>query len=129
MTLDAYRNNLLPSERRLFDEFVDIGIVKTIYALLDAKVDDLVIKRVVTTHWNISNDEFIDVFTHARINAALDLLWEHLRLMGYTESQADEFLDANSIENRLFHNRELLKYWNNPEKLIKAVQQKKKNKE
>lgn len=129
MTLDTYRNNLLPSERRLFDEFVDIGIVKTIYALLDAKVDDQVIKRVVTTHWNISSDEFIDIFTHARINAALDLLWEHLRLMGYTESQADEFLDANSIKHRLSHNHELLKYWNNPEKLIKAVQPKKKSKE
>ena len=129
MTLDDYRNNLLPSERRLFDEFVDIGIVKTIYALLDAKVDDLVIKRVVTTHWSISSDEFIDIFTHARIDAALELLWEHLRLMGFTESQANAFLNANAIEKRLFHNHELLKYWNNPEKLYKAVQQKKKNKE
>lgn len=129
MTLDAYRNSLLPSERRLFDEFVDIGIVKTIYALLDAKVEEQEIKRVVTMYWDISNDEFIDFFTQSRINAALDLLWEHLRLKGYSELQADDFIDANSIKNRLLHNHELLKYWNNPEKLIKAIQQKKKSKE
>ena len=39
MTLEEYRNNLLPSDRSLFDEFVTIGIRKTIYALLDANVD------------------------------------------------------------------------------------------
>lgn len=40
MTLEEYRADLLPSERPLFDDVVAIGIRKTIFALLDADVDD-----------------------------------------------------------------------------------------
>ena len=129
MTLDEYRNELRPSERILFDDFVKIGIKKTIYALLDAKVEDRDIIRVVVAHWNISHKESTDSLINAKINAALDLLWEHLRFQGHTETEADDFLIDNSIEERLVNDHALLTHWNNPEKILKVVQQKKKSKE
>ena len=73
MTLEEYRNSLLPSDRSLFDEFVAIGIKKTIYALLDANVDDSAIQRVVIDHWNISQEEFRDVLIDAKKEVALYL--------------------------------------------------------
>lgn len=129
MTLEEYRRNLLPSERKRFDEFIDIGIMKTIYALLDAEVADQEIKRVVSKHWNTSHDEFVSMLTDAKISAALDLVWENLQLGGYTAYEADEFLINNSIKIKLSQNHELLAYWNKPDKLIKAVCPKKKHKE
>lgn len=69
MTLEEYRNSLLPSDRSLFDEFVTIGIKKTIYALLDANVEDPVIKRVVIDHWNTLQEELSGVLTDAKKEA------------------------------------------------------------
>lgn len=129
MTLEEYRNNLLPSDRSLFDEFVTIGIRKTIYALLDANVDDPVIQRVVIENWNISQEEFSDILIDAKKEIALYLLRQHLLFQGYRPDEADKFLSSNMIKNHLSHNHELLNQWKSPEKILKFVQQKKKNKE
>lgn len=129
MTLEEYRNSLLPSDRSLFDEFVTIGIKKTIYALLDANVEDPVIKRVVIDHWNISQEEFTDVLTDAKKEAALYLVRQHLLFQGYNPDEADKFLSSHMIKIHLSHNHELLNQWKSPEKILKTVQQKKKNKE
>ena len=129
MTLEQYRNNLLPSERPLFDEVVSIGIKKTVYALLDADVDDTVIQRVVIDNWDITYEDFIDVLIDAKKEIALYLLWQHLTLQGYTTNEAERFISSNGVEIHLSRNHELLKQWKNPEKIYKAVQQKKKGKE
>ena len=129
MTLEEYRNNLLPSDRRLFDEFVDIGIKKTIFSLLDADVVDTVIQRVVVNNWDISQEEFSNYLINAKKEIALYLIQQHLSFQGYTPDEVDTYVSAHMISIHLSHNHELLKLWKSPEKILKAVQQKKKNKE
>lgn len=129
MTLEEYRNNLLPSDRQLFDEVVDIGIRKTIYALLDADVTDPVIQRVVISNWDISQEEFSNYLISAKKEIALFLLRQHLSFQGYSPDEADRYISTHMINIHLSHNHELLKLWKNPEKILKAVQQKNKSKE
>mgnify|MGYP003293432187 CR=1 FL=1 len=129
MMLEEYRNNLLPSERSLFDEFTAIGVTKTIYALLDANVDDSVIQRVVVDHWEISREDFSDFLINAKKEIALHLLRQHLTFQGYAADEADRFISSHMVKIHLSHNHELLAQWRNPEKIIKTVQQKKKSKE
>lgn len=129
MTLEEYRNNLLPSDRRLFDEVVDIGIRKTIYALLDADVTDPVIQRVVISNWDISQEEFDNYLICAKKEIALYLLRQHLSFQGYTPDEADHYISSHMIIIHLSHNHELLRLWKSPEKILKAIQQKKKSKE
>lgn len=129
MTLEEYRNNLLPSDRRLFDEVVDIGIRKTIYALLDADVADPVIQRVVIDNWAISQEEFSNYLINAKKEIALYLLRQHLSFQGYSPDEADRYISTHMINIHLSRNHELLKQWKSPEKILKAVQPKKKSKE
>lgn len=129
MTLEDYRNSVLPSERQLFDDLVTMGIKKTIYALLDADVDDPVVQRVVVDNWEISQEAFTDFLINAKKEMALYFIRQHLTFQGYTVEQADEFISCNMIKIHLSYNHELLKQWKNPEKILKAVQQKKRNKE
>lgn len=129
MTLEEYRNNLLPSDRSLFDDVVKIGIRKTIYALLDADVDDLVIQRVVIDHWNIPPEEVCYYLVDAKKEVALFLIRQQLIFQGYTSDETESFISSHMIKMHLSHNHELLKQWKSPEKILKAVQQKKKSKE
>ena len=129
MTLEDYRNSVLPSDRQLFDELVTMGIKKTIYALLDADVDDPVVQRVVIDNWEISQEVFTDFLIDAKKEMALYFIRQHLTFQGYTVEQADKFISSNMIKIHLSHNHDLLKQWKSPEKILKAVQQKKKNKE
>lgn len=128
MTLEEYRAELRPSERPLFDEVVAIGIRKTIFALLDADVDDSVIQRVVVEQWHISEDELIDLLVNAKREIALFLVKRHLTFQGYAPEAADEFISSNMIKIHLSRDHELLKNWKNAEKIIKEVQKKKKSK-
>lgn len=129
MTLEEYRENLPLYDRQLFDEVVDIGIKKTIYALLDANVPDQTIMRVVINHWEIPQEKFTNVLIKAKKDAALYYVRQHLLLQGYNADEVDEFLSSHMIGIHLLHNHELLNQWRSPEKIIKAVQQKKKSKE
>lgn len=126
MDLDEYRNNLLPSERSLFDEVVEIGIRKTIDALLDADVDDSVMQHVVFEHWGVSQKDFRDILVQEKINAALYLLRQHLELQNYTSSEISKLLSSLAVKPHLIHNHELLKQWKNPEKILKTLQKKSK---
>ena len=114
MTLEEYRSNLLPSDRRLFDEVVDIGIRKTIYALLDADVTDPVIQRVVISNWDISQEEFSNYLICAKKEIALYLLQQHLSFQGYSPDEADRYIASHMINIQLSRNHELLRLWSYP---------------
>ena len=97
-------------------------------ALLDADVDDSVIRRVVVEQWHTSEEELIDLLVDAKIEIALFLLKQHLTFQGYAPEEANKFISSNMIKIHLSRDHELLKSWKNPEKIIKEVQKKKKSK-
>lgn len=121
MTLEEYRNSLRPSDRPLFDDVIDIGIRKTVDALLDANVDDESIQRVVIAHWCISQDVYLQILIDEKKEAAIYFLRQHLAFQGYTSSQTDAFLSSYGVKIHLSHNHELLNCWNKPEKMIKIL--------
>lgn len=129
MTFADYRNNLLPSDRKLFDELFEFSVSKAVDTLLDADVDDCVIQRVITAHWGILEEDFRHLLVSSKKNVAVSRIEQHLRFNGYSLIEAKNYISTHSIKIRLNHEHDLLSHWKNPEKILKTIQQEKKNKE
>lgn len=126
---EEYRNVIFPSEMEKFDSLILQCVKKSISALLDASVDDSAIHQVVIENWGITQEDFFNILREVKKEKALNLLKCELSYQGYSSTQADNFIRSNMIGIHLSNTPELLKQWNNPEKIIKTVQRQKKNKE
>lgn len=123
MDIQDYRYSRNPLDKQLYNDIVRFGAMKTIYALLDADVDNEVIQRVVIFHWDITQDEFMNFLNNAKKEIALDKLSNYLKLQGCTQSEIDKYISSNIIKAHLSRNHELLAQWKSPEKMLKIIKQ------
>jgi len=122
--LNIYGESLNRAGEEAFSDAIDIGIENTIACLYDARVDDQIIIRVVNNQWGIEKAEIENRLVLEKGNAAIRSLRQYLKLQGFSEHEITHFMISNKAAIKIRHNHDLWKMKNNPQKLMKAVQEK-----
>ena len=121
--MDGFGDSLDQVGREAFSQAIEIGIENTIAALYDANVDDKEILRVVSEQWGLPIEEIEDRLIWEKHEVAIRALRQYLKLQGYSPSEIRQFMQSNSALTKIRENRELWKLRNNPQKLMKVVQE------
>ncbi|SES64766.1 hypothetical protein SAMN02910413_0275 [Pseudobutyrivibrio sp. C4] len=106
-------------------EAIEIGVSNTISALHDANVKDDEIIRVMNKYWGIPFAEAEDRLLIEKSESVKASLCHYLKLQGYSEQEIRRFMIHNNVGSKISNNKELWKLKNNPEKLMKAVEENK----
>lgn len=122
--LDSLGKSLNQMEKDIFNEAIEIGIEKTIAALYAANVPDIEILHIVCAQWSLTIEEVECRLVWEKTQATIRSLCQHLRLQGYSLTEINQFMRNNRALPKIRHDKELWKLRKNPQKLMKAVQEK-----
>lgn len=100
-----------------FRDASDAGIEKTVRALLLADVSSDWIVSVTHDVWGVSRDEVARMACALRHKIALEKLDEYLIAFGESERDISAFFAEYAVRFRLTRDSNLLKLWNEPDKL------------
>ena len=100
-----------------FRDASDAGIEKTVRALLLADVSSDWIVSVTHDVWGVSRDEVARMACALRHKIALEKLDEYLIAFGESERDISVFFAEYAVRFRLTRDSNLLKLWNEPDKL------------
>lgn len=100
-----------------FRDASDAGIEKTVRALLLADVSSVWIVSVTHDVWGVSTDEVARMACALRHKIALEKLDEYLIASGESERDISAFFAEYAVRFRLTRDSNLLKLWNEPDKL------------
>ena len=126
LAISLYGKSLDVAGKNAFSDAIEIGITNSITALYNADVKDEVILREMTAVWGISKDEAIDRLLIIKGNCAIEALKQHLRLQGWDDAEIRHFMITTHAAHTIRNNHDLWKLKNTPDKLYKAVCDKKK---
>ena len=100
-----------------FRDASDAGIENTVRALLLADVSGDRIVSVTHDVWGVSRDEVARMACSLRHKIALEKLDEYLIASGESERDISAFFAEYAVSFRLTRDSDLLKLWNEPDKL------------
>ena len=104
-----------------FQDASDAGIEKTVRALLLADVSSDRIVSVTHDVWGVSRDEVAHMACTLRHKIALEKLDEYLIASGESERDISAFCTEYAVRFRLTRDSDLLKLWNEPDKLYRRL--------
>lgn len=115
-------NQRIAEEREVsFRDASDAGIEKTVRALLFADVSSDRIVSVTHDVWGVSRDEVSRMARTLRHKIALEKLDEYLIASGESERDISAFCTEYAVRFRLTRDSDLLKLWNEPDKLYRRL--------
>lgn len=126
LAISLYGKTLDVAGENAFADAIEIGITNSITALYNADVKDEVILREMAAVWGISKDEAIDRLLIVKGNCAIEALKQHLRLQGWDDAEIRHFMISTHAAHTIRNNHDLWKLKNSPDKLYKAITDKKK---
>jgi len=109
-----------------YDDGIEIGKSNTIKSLLYANINDRdTFISAVRKVWNMDETEIEDRIVFEKKAILTEKIKEYLRFNGNTEGYIKDFFRENQVIIKLKDNCDLWKLKDNPEKLIKAISEKK----
>ena len=105
-----------------FNDATEIGMSNMIAAMYEAGVDDDLIIKMLSKYWGIEQQDAVQRIVFEKQNLCTRELSRYLQLQGYSESEINTLLRDQRVKIKIRHNKELLKLWNNPQKLLKDIQ-------
>lgn len=126
LAIDFYGRTLDVAGEHAFADAIEIGIQNTITALYNADAKDEVILREMNAVWGIGKEEAIERLVWIKGNCAIEALKQHLRLQGMDDSEIRQFMLTTHAAYTIRNNHDLWKLKNSPDKLYKAISDKKK---
>lgn len=128
MSLCEYGEGLNLMEKNIFDDTVNIGILRTISALYEAGVNDGEIVRLVKKHWELDKEyeeKIIKRLVFIKVETVLDALTLYMQCLGFSNEKIIEFMRSHNVRSKVRADSQLWKLKTKPEKLYEAVQSKK----
>ena len=126
LAISLYGKTLDVAGENAFADAIEIGITNTITALYNADVKDEVILREMNAVWGIGKEEAIERLVWIKGNCAIEALKQHLRLQGMDDSEIRQFMLTTHAAHTIRNNHDLWKLKNSPDRLYKAINDKKK---
>ena len=121
----VYGNSINPVGEGAFSDAVEIGISNTIASLYDVNIEDGEIVRGLNKYWGINSEEAEERLLFEKSQLVIRELRHYLKLQGYSSDESTEFIKNNKESVKIRHDKELGKLRDKPERLMKAVQDKK----
>ena len=105
-----------------FNDATEIGVSNMIAAMYEAGVDDDLIIKMLNKYWRIEQQDAVQRIVFEKQKLCTRELSRYLQLQGYSEGEIHTLLRDQRVGIKIRHNKELLKLWNNPQKLLKEIQ-------
>lgn len=105
-----------------FNDATEIGVSNMIAAMYEAGVDDDLIIKMLNKYWRIEQQDAVQRIVFEKQELCTRELSRYLQLQGYSEGEIHTLIRNQRVEIKIRHNKELLKLWNNPQKLLKEIQ-------